>query len=136
MHTFRRTRSNEAKNQRQVIAGGIRAALTASLLFVILLLGISAVEYFIPSLEEDTICSIVMAVPLVSIGIGTFLAARRLRRAGLWLSMVSGGLCFLFALAVGLCMGADIMLTHLGWGILLCLGSAMSGAILGNLCVR
>lgn len=136
MHTIRRTRSNEAKNQRQVIVGGVRAALTASLLFVILLLCISAIEYFVESLEEDIICSIVMAMPSVCLMIGTGLVARRLRRAGLWLSIVSGGLCFLFALAIGLCMGADITLTYLGWSTLICLGSAITGAILGNLCVR
>lgn len=136
MYTIRRTRSNEEKNQRQVIAGGLRAALTASLLFVILLLGISVVEYFVASLDEDMIRSIVMAMPIVSVGMGTCLAARRLGRAGLWLSMVSGGVYFLFALAVALCMGADITLDYLGWGILICLGSAITGAILGNLCVR
>lgn len=136
MHTIRRTRSNEEKNQRPVIAGGFRAALTASLLFVILLLGISAVEYFVASLDEDVIRSIVMTLPIVSVGMGTCFAARRLGRAGLWLSIVSGGVCFLFALAVGLCMGADITLDYLRWGIFICLGSAILGAILGNLCVR
>lgn len=116
--------------------GSIYAVIVSGSVLICLLLLISIVEWLVPSLSQETMRYIAIVIPPFSLLVGIGIAARRMRRAGLYLGIVGGACAVIIAMLVAWCIGTEFTLLWLSSAIGICFGGALFGGLIGNLCVR
>lgn len=116
--------------------GSIWAVIVSGSVLVCLLLLISIIEWILPSLPQETMRYIATVIPPFSLLVGTGIAARRMRRAGLYLGIIGGACAVIIAFFVAWCIGTECTLLWLGYMSGICFGGAILGGLIGNLCAR
>ncbi len=116
---------------------GVLCALCVSVaLWSLLLLLISLVEWLVPNIFGDFVLYIVAAVPIISMGVGTYLGTRRIGRMAVWIGGINGIACWLISLCVAWCGDVTVAASWMMISAGICLTVSIIGALLGVLCAK
>lgn len=131
-----KNRQGRTDDERDLLEGVICSLTTGSGAFVILLLLVSLAEWLMPAPKHGSLPYIADAIPLFSIGIGTYLGSRHLGRSAAWLGLICGLIAWMIGLGMAWCLGITITLNWLVISAGISLITAFIGAMTGLLHVR
>lgn len=113
---------------------GVLCALSISVaLWILLSFLISLIEWLVPNVFGDLVLYIVAVVPIISMGVGTYLGTRRIGRMAVWLGGINGIICWSIGLCIAWCGDVDITATWMMISAGICLTVSVIGALLGVL---